>query len=97
MAARNRPGLSENTRQRIKTTMIVERLAKHIVGELELSSTQIRAAEILLNKTLPNLSAAQVDSTVKLETSLAGLISGLHEASAATDSDLAGQSEDLRH
>ena len=78
--------------------MIVERLAKHIVGELELSSTQIRAAEILLNKTLPNLSAAQVDSTVKLETSLAGLITGIgNEIGAATDSNLAGQSGDLRH
>ena len=55
MAARNRPGLSENTRQRIKTTMIVKRLQDHIVGDCELSATQIRAAEILLNKTLPSL------------------------------------------
>jgi hypothetical protein len=61
MAARNRPGLSENTRQRIKTTMLAERLMKHVAGEVEMSSTQIRAAEILLRKTLPDLSAVHTE------------------------------------
>lgn len=55
MAARNRPGLSENTRKRIQTTMLVERLQKHVLEDLDLSQTQIRAAEILLKKTLPDL------------------------------------------
>ena len=64
MAARNRPGLSEQTRQRIKTTMLVKRLEDHIVGNCELSATQIRGIEILLNKTLPNLQSLEVDQTV---------------------------------
>lgn len=57
MAARNRPGLSEATRLRIKTTMLVKRLQSHILGEVELSTSQVRAIEILLKKTLPDLSA----------------------------------------
>lgn len=55
MAARNRKGLSENTRARIQTSMIKNRLEDHIFGKCELSATQIRAAEILLKKTLPDL------------------------------------------
>ena len=60
MAARNRKGLSEATRKRIQTTMLVKRLEDHVVGECELSSTQIRAAEILLKKTLPDLSSVEM-------------------------------------
>ncbi len=67
MPKRNRPGLSENTRKRIKTTMIVKRLIDHIDGNIELTATQIRAAEILLNKTLPNLQALEIDALVQQE------------------------------
>jgi len=59
MAARNRPGLSENTRKRIQTTMLVKRLEDHILGDCDLSQSQIRAIEILLKKSLPDLSAIQ--------------------------------------
>lgn len=59
MAARNRKGLSENTRLRIKTTMIVKRLEEHILGEAEMTSTQVTAAMGLLRKTLPDLSAVE--------------------------------------
>ena len=59
MAARNRKGLSENTRKRIQTTMIVKRLEKHIDGEVEMTSTQVTAALGLLRKTLPDLSAVE--------------------------------------
>ena len=63
MAARNRPGLSENTRQRIKTTMLVKRLMEHAVSDTEImSQSQIRAAEILLKKTLPDLSAQSINT-----------------------------------
>lgn len=65
MAARNRVGLSENTRKRIQTTMIVKRLQDHILGEVEMNATQIRAAEILIKKTLPDLSQMTVDAEVE--------------------------------
>lgn len=64
MAARNRVGLSEQTRLRIKTTMLQERLSDHALGLNEMSTTQVRAAEILLNKTLPNLSAVEMKAEV---------------------------------
>ena len=63
MPARNRPGLSENTRLRIKTTKIVQRLHDFVYGKVEMSPAQVRAAEVLLNKTLPNLQAIEVDLT----------------------------------
>ena len=55
MAARNRTALSERTRERIKTSMIVNRLTDHIDGKLELTPTQVTAALGLLKKTLPDL------------------------------------------
>lgn len=55
MAARKRVGLSENTRERIKTSMLVNRLEDHILGKVELSQSQVRGIEILLKKTLPDL------------------------------------------
>lgn len=60
MAARNRVGLSEATRARIQTTMLVERLQNHILGEVEINQTQMRAIEILLKKTLPDLSSIEI-------------------------------------
>lgn len=58
MAARKRVGLSENTRKRIQTTMLVKRLMDHALGDDELmTQSQIRAAEILLKKTLPDTSS----------------------------------------
>ena len=61
MPARKRPGLSEQTRKRIKTSMIANRLMDHISGKCEMSATQVRAAEILLRKTLPDLSATDLN------------------------------------
>lgn len=49
----------ENTRAKIQTTQIINRLTKHIFGEIEMSASQVRAAEILLNKRLPNLAATE--------------------------------------
>ena len=61
MAARTRraaPGIEMNERwkNRIKTVMLLDRLMDHILtdGGL-LTSTQVRAAEILLRKTMPDL------------------------------------------
>jgi hypothetical protein len=55
---------AERLRAKIKAGMILDRLKKHVLGEDEMSATQIRAAEILLNKTLPNLQ--QTDSNVNV-------------------------------
>lgn len=47
----------EETRQRIAAGKIVSFLQEHVAGKREMSSTQIRAAEILLRKVLPDLTA----------------------------------------
>lgn len=57
MAARkNTQALRDDWRLKIKTSMLLNRLMDHIEGKCELSATQVRSAEILLKKTLPDLS-----------------------------------------
>jgi hypothetical protein len=69
MPARNRLGLSEATRLRIKTTALVNALQDFVFGKREMTSTQVQAARILLAKTLPDLAAVQMDvaGDVKVE------------------------------
>ena len=56
MAARKRrTTLNDKWRERIQTSMLVNRLNDHVVGKVEMSATQLRAAEILLKKTAPDL------------------------------------------
>lgn len=65
MAARKRKlGINDTWRERIQTSMLINRLTDHIVGKLKLESSQIKAIEILLRKTAPDL--AQVDSNVNI-------------------------------
>ncbi|MEE8208854.1 MAG: hypothetical protein V3T88_07895 [Nitrosomonadaceae bacterium] len=75
MAARNRKGLSEATRSRIQTTMIVKRLEKHILAKPEkidgeyvvkdlMTQSQVSAALGLIKKTLPDLSAVELSGEV---------------------------------
>lgn len=65
MARPYRTALSENTRARIQTTKLAERLMDHVLGKCELSATQVRAAQILLNKTLPDLQAHEHSGAVE--------------------------------
>ncbi len=57
MAARiNKIRHDDNTRAKIKISQLVNRLTDHALGQVELEPTQVRAIEILLKKTLPDLS-----------------------------------------
>jgi len=61
MAARTlRPRHSDEIRAKIQASQLVNRLTKHALGEVELSATQIRAIEILLKKSVPDLSAVEL-------------------------------------
>ena len=69
MGARKNRGTSEqgwdqSVRDRIKTSMIVNRLQDHISGDCDLKPTQVQAANILLAKTIPNLSQSENKSEV---------------------------------
>ena len=52
----------DKARSAIKTAHIIRRLQQHMDGEVELTASQIRSAEILLNKSLANLQATEVTS-----------------------------------
>jgi len=49
--------LIEEAREKIKTTQLINRLQDHALGAVEMSSTQVRAVEVLLKKRVPDLSA----------------------------------------
>ena len=52
-------------RDRMQCSNIVRRLLKHTMGEIEMSATQVRAAEILLKKCLPDLTSVEHSGEVK--------------------------------
>jgi hypothetical protein len=65
MAARKKRGsgtgsLSESWRERIQGGVLINRLTQHANGKVEMTATQVKAAEILLKKALPDLSNHQV-------------------------------------
>jgi hypothetical protein len=62
MAARLKPRHQEDVKAKIKVSNIIDRLEKHIAGEIELTSTQVTSARILLDKTMSN---APTDATVQ--------------------------------
>lgn len=69
MAARTRKGTATSgwpveVRQRIQTSMLINRLTDHALGKIKMEPTQVRAIEILLRKTMPDLS--QIDGTMKV-------------------------------
>lgn len=78
MATRLRKDQTERSRLAIKTTQIIHRLQKFVDGEVEMTSAQIRAAEILLKKTVPDLSSVEMVAEVTTK-----------EAVEMTDAELA--------
>lgn len=58
MAARLNKLHQEDIRQKIQASQLVNRLQNHALGEgVELSMSQMKAIEILLRKSIPDLSA----------------------------------------
>ena len=57
--ARGRPmGVrhQEDVRKKIQASQLINRLTNHVTGDVDMSPTQVRAAEILLKKCMPDLS-----------------------------------------
>jgi hypothetical protein len=73
MAARINP-MNEKHRETIKTTQLLKRVQMYALNEpdpqsgrpVEMTATQVRAAELLLNKVLPNLQAVEGSMDVTL-------------------------------
>lgn len=63
MAARKGPLTTvklDEMRRRIQSTLLLKRLEDHVLSGAELSQTQLRAAEVLLRKTVPDLTAVEL-------------------------------------
>lgn len=61
MAARNKATHDYKTRQKIQTSQLINRLTSHALSEEDVMTTsQVRAAEILLKKTLPDTQNIQI-------------------------------------
>lgn len=56
----------ELTKEKIRASAIINRLREHALGNNRMTATQIRAAEILLRKVVPDL--ASVEYTGELTT-----------------------------
>ena len=61
MAARIRPQHQDECRARIKVSQLLNRLQDHGLGEIELDMARIKSIEILLRKTLPDLSSTTIE------------------------------------
>ncbi len=65
MAARKHKGTKDcawpsNVRERIRTSMLVNRLTDHALGKVKMVPSQVKAIEILLRKTLPDLQSREL-------------------------------------
>lgn len=60
MAVRKRLSHDNKTREKIQTSQLIKRLTEHALDDLELSASQVKAIEILLRKTLPDLKQVEV-------------------------------------
>ncbi len=61
MAARNKASHDYKTREKIRTTQLVNRLTDHALGKIQLSTSQVRSIEVLLKKTLPDLQQTTIE------------------------------------
>lgn len=61
----------DDVRKKIQASQLLNRLTDHAFGEVELSQSQIKAIEILLRKSLPDLSAVTIagddDNPLRIE------------------------------
>jgi hypothetical protein len=58
-ATSNRIWTPDRVRERIRVTKLVQVLELHALGKIEMSATRIRAAEVVLRKALPDLTAVE--------------------------------------
>ena len=81
MAARiNKIRHSEDIRRKIQVSQLINRLESYALGDLEeVSPGKLRAISILLNKTLPDLSATEVTQQVEgdVKVSVIELVAGV--------------------
>lgn len=89
---------TEIVRQRIRVGVIINRLQRHMAGKLEMSPTQLRAAEILLKKCLPDLASVEHIGSIEhrhaKEMSDAELLAIAAGSRAGTAAEEGGEADD---
>lgn len=61
MAARTRrTHVDDNWREKIRVSQLLNRLHSHAMGKVKLSPSQVRSIEVLLRKSLPDLSTVEL-------------------------------------
>lgn len=60
MATRLRKSHQDDVRKKIQASQLINRLTDHALGLVELSATQVRSIEILLRKSVPDLSQVEL-------------------------------------
>lgn len=92
MPALNRRHL-ESTRARIQAAKLIDRLDAAAMGEVDLTPQQVRAIEILLKKTLPDLSATELSGADGGPLQANINVHFIAPSDSATDADRAVSSE----
>ena len=64
----------DDVRAKIQTSQLVNRLTDHALGTIELSPTQVRAIEILIKKTLPDLQSVDLSGMVESAVTVTGAL-----------------------
>ena len=67
MAARINRHHTNQVREKIQASVIVTRLHKHFMGEIEMTPSQVKAGAELLDRSVPKLSQVQSDVNVEGE------------------------------
>jgi hypothetical protein len=95
MAARSKKiRHDQETRLKIQASQIINRLTNHVLGNIELSSTQVTAALGLLRKAIPDLAAVQHSGQIEVKRAsemtddeLSTIASGRGESAATSPID----------
>lgn len=89
MAARLRKPHQEEVRLKIQSSQLINALSDHVKGKKKLSPTQVRAAEILLRKCVPDLSSTTIggDPENPLVFDAADAVAALLQRPALNDDD----------
>lgn len=79
----------DDVRTKIQTSQLINRLTDHALGEndVKLEASQVRAIEVLLRKTLPDLNAVGFDGGDDMQAALASIIAARRQRVAAADGE----------
>ena len=58
--------MKERWSEKIKVGQLCDKLQKHVLGEEEMTQTQINAARILLGKVMPDMKSVEVKDITKV-------------------------------